>query len=51
MTLKQYVNLVRGKIGNKKKILKKTIFYRQTRAKSTKTELCGGENAYCKGLL
>ena len=38
MTLKQYLNSVRGKIGNKKN-------------SPTKMELCSGENAYRKGLL
>ena len=53
MTLKQFVNLVRGKKLALKKEFSKTIFYKQTQAKRspTKMELCGGENAYRKGLL
>ena len=53
MTLKQkqYVNLVRGKTGNKKNS-QKIIFCKQTQEKLslTKMELCGGGNAYRKGL-
>ena len=48
MTLKQFVNLVRGKKLALKKEFSKTIFYKQTQAKLShnEMELCGGENAF-----
>ena len=50
MTLKQFVNLVRGKKLALKKEFSKTIFYKQTQAKLShnEMELCGGENAIVK---
>ena len=56
--MSQYDPITICKFGERKKLeikknSQKTIFYKQTQAKlsPTKMELCGGENAYRKGLL